>query len=166
MEKVLAGLPSLSIYPVALGSEDAQLQFHVAASPDCSSVLAQTLLQAQSFPGTHNTGRQEVPVRRLDKLLDGSRLLAPVICKIDVQGYELQVLRGFGKLLDSIDYLIVELTNVSFYEGAPNSAEVIAFLAERQFKIVGIYDMYIRNKMCLQADFFLRRDANWSRPTE
>jgi FkbM family methyltransferase len=159
MERVLVGLPRLTIYTIALGDEDATVQFHVSASLDSSSVLEQTPLQAQSFPGTQNLDRQEVPVRRLDHLLDRSALHAPVVCKIDVQGYELNVLRGFGNLLDTVDYLIMELTNVPFYEGAPNSAEVIAFLAVRGFQIHGIYDMYFQDGICLQADFLFARDA-------
>ena len=101
----------------------------------------------------------EIPVRRLDHVLDRSALTGPVICKIDVQGFELNVLRGFGELLDAVDYLIVELTNIPFYEGAPNSADVVSFLADRGFKILGIYAMYMQRGVSLQADFLFGRDA-------
>lgn len=160
MERALEGLPNLTIYPFVVGSVDAMASFHVSASADCSSILEQTPLQAQSFPGTQNAGRQDVSVRRLDHLLDRRTLPGPVICKIDVQGYELNVLRGFGDLLEVVDYLIVELTNVAFYKSAPNSAEVIAFLAKSEFQIMGIYDMYVKNGICLQADFVFGRDPS------
>ena len=157
MEYTLAGEPRLTIYPVALGQEDTTVTFHVSTAADSSSILEQTALQAETFPGTQNAAHVEIPVRRLDHVLDRSALAGPVICKIDVQGFELNVLIGFGGLLDAVDYLIVELTNIPFYEGAPNSADVIAFLAARGFKILGIYSMYLERGVALQADFLFGR---------
>jgi hypothetical protein len=46
---------------------------------------------------------------------------------------------------------------VPFYEGAPNSAEVIAFLAARGFKIMGMYNMYMPEALCLQCDVLFSR---------
>lgn len=152
LERVLHGLPQLTIYPFALGSEEGVVELQVSASADSSSILEQTPLQSTLFPGTQNVDRETISVRRFDRVLDAATLVGPVICKIDVQGYELNVLQGFGNLLDSIDYLIVELTNVPFYEGAPNSAEVIAFLAAQGFKIMGMYNMYMPETLCLQCD--------------
>lgn len=159
MEYALAGLPRLSIYTMALGQEDATALFHVSRSADSSSILAQTPLQAETFPGTQNAAHVDVPVRRLDHVLERSMLTGPVICKIDVQGFELNVLLGFGDLLSAVDYLIVELTNIPFYEGAPNSGDVVAFLASRGFKILGIYGMYTKRGVSLQADFLFGRNA-------
>jgi FkbM family methyltransferase len=159
MERVLAGLPHLMVYPFALGDEDTTAQVHLSASADSSSILDQTSLQAQAFPGTENVGLQEVSVRRLDRILDRSSFISPVICKIDVQGYELNVLRGFGTVLEAVEYMIVELTNLPFYEGAPNSAEVIALLASSGFRLLGIYNMYEQHGICLQADFLFGRNT-------
>jgi FkbM family methyltransferase len=159
MERVLAGLPSLTVYPFALGEQETTTQIHVSSAADSSSILEQTPLQAQSFPGTQNVRRDEIKIRRLDQLLDRATLKAPVLCKIDVQGYELNVLRGFGTFLDAVDYLIVEVTNAPFYAGAPNSAEVIAFLAAHQFRIQGMYNMYMSDGMCLQTDILFYRPS-------
>ena len=157
MARVLKGIARLTIYPIALGAEESQVPLYVSAASDSSSVLKQAPLQSECFPGTHNIGLQEISMRRFDGVIEPSRLRAPVICKIDVQGYQLNVLRGFGDLLQSVDYLIVELTNAEFYEEAPNSAEVIAFLAARGFRVAGLYDIYIKDRICLQADFLFHR---------
>jgi FkbM family methyltransferase len=159
LEYALAGLSRLSVHPVALGKEDSNTVFHVSKSADSSSILQQTPLQSETFPGTQNTADVDIPVRRLDHVLDRAALVGPVICKIDVQGFELNVLLGFGNLLDAIDYLIVELTNIPFYEGAPNSGDVVAFLSSRGFKILGIYGAYMERGVALQADFLFGRNA-------
>jgi FkbM family methyltransferase len=159
MERALAGISSLTVYSFALGEEGTTAQMHVSAAADSSSIFEQTALQSASFPRTQNVGREEVTVQRLDYLLDASMLSSPVICKIDVQGYELKALRGFGSLLSLIDYLIVEVSNVPFYKGAPNSAEVIAFLASNGFAIANIYNMYVKNDVCLQTDILFHRPS-------
>jgi FkbM family methyltransferase len=158
MARVLKGIKHLTIHPIALGAAECRVPIYVSAAPDSSSVLRQAPLQSECFPGTHNIGLEEIVMRRCDVVIGRSQLRAPVVCKIDVQGYELNVLQGFGGLLQSVDYLIVELTNAQFYDGAPNSAEVIAFLAAHGFRVAGLYDMYIKDGICLQADFLFHRN--------
>lgn len=53
---------------------------------------------------------------------------------VDVQGYELEVLRGFGKWLDYFRFLNIECSRVPIYEGEPTAYEVIDYLAEYEFK--------------------------------
>ena len=159
MERVLAGLPRVSIFPFALGEADGSVEFQVSSAADSSSVLKQTKLQSEFFPGTQNIGQHDVQIRRLDNVIDRSALIGPVVCKIDVQGYELNVLKGFGDLIDAVDYLIIEVSNVPFYQGAPNSAEVISFLAERGFRIDGMYNMYGPRSVCLQLDILFSRGS-------
>ncbi|PSO25965.1 hypothetical protein C7G41_28715 [Bradyrhizobium sp. MOS002] len=154
----MSGFSNLTVHGVALGDQDASAHFHVSSSADSSSLLEQTILQRKTFPGTENVGQLKVAVRRFDQIIDPATLTGPVICKIDVQGYELNVLRGFGEIVDDVDYWIIELTNRPFYRGAPNSADVIAYLAARGFGIMGIYNMFEQDGLGLQADFLFSRN--------
>ena len=53
---------------------------------------------------------QQVPTKSLDELADDHRAPTIRLAKIDVEGYELEVLRGAPKLLArGIDYFLVEL---------------------------------------------------------
>jgi len=52
---------------------------------------------------------------------------------IDVQGYELQVLKGFGDLLDKLDRITVECSEVPIYEGGAAASDVAAHLAQYGF---------------------------------
>lgn len=157
MERVLSGVRNLSIEPIALGSENRNSSFYVAGAADSSSLLKQTPLQSQAFPGTANVATESVVIKRLDSVLHAPMIASPVLCKVDVQGYELNVLKGFGDLIRAVDYLIIELSNAPFYDGASNSAEVIAFLAAEDFQILGIYNVYTKDGVGLQADFLLAR---------
>jgi FkbM family methyltransferase len=52
---------------------------------------------------------------------------------IDVQGFELQVLKGFGSRLDPIEMISVELSREPLYDGEAPAHEVCGWLGERGF---------------------------------
>ena len=47
---------------------------------------------------------------------------------IDVQGYELEVLKGGEKTLNGIDYIYTEINNAEVYEDTPHVDELDKFL--------------------------------------
>ena len=55
---------------------------------------------------------------------------------IDVQGMELEVLRGFGDLLKHIDCANIECSRVPVYEGEASAGDVIMFMNEHGFRAV------------------------------
>lgn len=57
----------------------------------------------------------EVNVVRADSILVG--LDRPSLCKIDVEGYELKVLEGFGKIIGTVDVFIVETYLNCLFDG-------------------------------------------------
>src|SRR3546814_6948519 len=71
-----------------------------------------------------------VPVRRLDAVLDPASLPRPVLLKIDVQGFEYEVLEGLGALRDAIRWIFVEVSFVELYQGQRLSADVETLLQE------------------------------------
>jgi hypothetical protein len=78
-------------------------------------------------------------VVRLDDALRVSELPHPVMLKIDVQGFELNVLKGAERSLTDIDHLYIELSFAPLYVGQPLASEVVAWLAQRGFVLAGIY---------------------------
>ncbi len=72
----------------------------------------------QEGKGEQESGGKGTPVkvRRLDSLIDGRELSwdaskGPLFLKVDVEGGELKVLKGMGKHLREVSYLLVELDN-------------------------------------------------------
>lgn len=66
------------------------------------------------------------------------------LLKIDVQGYELQVLRGAERVLQKANVILLELSLIDVNEGAPIFHELIDFLAKRQFVIYDIVEFHRR----------------------
>lgn len=52
---------------------------------------------------------------------------------IDVQGYELEVLKGSDKILEYIDYIIVEVNKVEMYKNCPIVGEIDDYLKKFDF---------------------------------
>jgi FkbM family methyltransferase len=70
-------------------------------------------LAATSRMGLASAGQaiEQIDIRRADGLVAEGIVQAPTICKIDVEGHELKVLEGFGKLLqdDGLEEIFVEV---------------------------------------------------------
>jgi FkbM family methyltransferase len=69
-----------------------------------------------------------LPMTTLDSLVGEHGVRAPILMKLDVQGFELEVLRGGHKLLNSAEVLILEVALLPYNKDAPLLAEVIAFM--------------------------------------
>lgn len=80
------------------------------------------------FNEKHKT---EATTITLDTVIKISKVPYPDLIKIDVQGAELDVLKGATKCLENCSHLILELQRVEYNTGAPLREEVIKWLAER-----------------------------------
>lgn len=85
------------------------------------------------FPERSNAKRNSTTLKTatLDSLAAG--LAGPVFLKADVQGAELEVLRGGTATLDKCEVVQLEVAVAAYNEGAPDMLEVLAFMAERDF---------------------------------
>ena len=54
----------------------------------------------------------------LDKVVADKGWPHPQLMKLDVQGAECEILKGSPKVLESVEWLIVELQHINYNEGA------------------------------------------------
>ena len=80
----------------------------------------------------------EIDIIRLDDEISIEKEIA--LLKIDVQGYELEVLKGATETLKRTSFITLELSNHQSYEGAPLYYELDEYLRNNGFKL---YDMII-----------------------
>lgn len=67
---------------------------------------------------------------------------ANILC-IDVQGYELNVLKGSKKSLNNVEALIVEINRKELYEGCPHVSDLDSFL--KDFNYIRIATKWWKN---------------------
>jgi FkbM family methyltransferase len=77
--------------------------------------------------------------RRLDVVVKEKGFPQPDLIKLDVQGSELDILRGAGDLLNNVEHIILELQKVEYNKGAPRDIEVVEALNEMGFRVANMY---------------------------
>lgn len=157
-QSVFAGDEATTLHRVALGPESKVAQIHVSAKDDSSSLYPIAAMQDALFPGTAEVGTREITVCKLNDRLKADEILSPALLKIDVQGYELEALKGCEVLLAHIDWIYVECSFIELYEGQALASEVLAWIQARGFRLVGAYNMaYDKQGRAIQADFLFSR---------
>lgn len=103
--------------------------------------------------------RSDVPreVRRqtvctLDSLVAKHSFGCPDLLKLDVQGYELEVLKGASAVLQTEPLVLLEVSLLEYNTGAPLLHEVVSWLAERQYRVVEVFDVSRQGATMVQMD--------------
>jgi FkbM family methyltransferase len=146
--------PAVFLTQSAIGPEAGSADIHISARDDSSSLLPITARQNELFPGTAEARVASIRVARLADAVSIDEIVAPALLKIDVQGFEVNVLAGCEELLDRFSWIYVECSFVELYAGQALADDVIGWLRARGFLLEGIYNVsYDRNGCAIQADF-------------
>jgi len=147
--------PNTKLHRLAIGSKEEDVEIHISSRDDSSSLLPITETQSTLFPGTGECSTRIIHVAPLKSVLSENEIQEPALLKIDVQGFELEVLYGCEELIEKFRYLYVECSFVELYEGQALADEVISFLHERHYILNGVYNLcYDIQGKAVQADFF------------
>jgi FkbM family methyltransferase len=147
-----------SLHQIAIGPEEKFLPMHVSRADDSSSLLPISAFQSSLFPGTEEKEIRNIGVKPLNVILSTKGIKSPALLKIDVQGYELEVLKGCLSLLSSFEYIYLECSFMELYSGQALAHEIIAFLEKEGFYLSGVYRLsYDRQGASVQGDFLFKR---------
>jgi FkbM family methyltransferase len=159
----LAGLapavPNFTAWNVAVGEKPGVAELRVNTHSHSSSLLPLKARHKQAFPDARENGTAKVKVVTLDEALAGRTLRPPVFLKLDVQGYESKVLAGAARLLETVDWLMMESSVTALYEGESGLVEMIAIAESRGFAIASVLDALEDpyTEEILQMDLLFRR---------
>jgi FkbM family methyltransferase len=148
----------------ALGDVDGTISINVAGNAGQSSSVLPMLKSHQSaLPAANYIGTEEVPIYRLDSVAPQIlRSADAVFLKVDVQGFEKQVLDGSGSTVnDRCVGMQLELSFVPLYEGGMLVREALDLVYSLGFTLTGLLPCFtdLRDGRTLQADgIFFRSD--------
>ena len=143
-EKLLIKLGStkgVKIENIALGSEKKTATMFVEHSNGGqSSSLLMPALHLLQYPSIKFESSETVNVTTLDEYFNNNDFNYNLIT-LDVQGYELEVLKGSLNVLKNIDYILCEVNRAELYKGCPMINEIDEFLKQFGFeRIVTSWD--------------------------
>jgi FkbM family methyltransferase len=127
-----------------------------------SSILDEHIAQAS------RTGLY--PMQTIDGIVTSRCIDAPDLLKLDVQGYELEVLKGAQRTLKKISAILAEINLIDIHKNVPLLDDLIVFIREKGFVAYDICGLTRRplDQGLWQADFIfvprdsaLRHDKRW-----
>ena len=154
---IFHGRDGISLHVHALGDGSGRADLHMSGRADSSSMLPIGALQTKIFPNTREIGTCSIEVRTLDSLPEHWKSAKRAMLKIDVQGFELHVLRGARDALRHCEFVYVECSEVPLYTGQPLRHEIEAFLLNEGFQIVQRANALWIDCEVIQADYLFRR---------
>jgi FkbM family methyltransferase len=147
-----AGQPNVHVENVAIGEDEGVAVLHRHVHSLSSSLLPATRAARERFSWAVASDDIEVPVRRLDSLFSSEALPRPVLLKVDVQGFESQVLSGATSMLSMISAIIVEQAFEPFYEGQHPFSQTHADLVDAGWELSRVLSIRSEDGMPVEAD--------------
>ena len=133
---------------------------NLAGNSSSSSLLEMSAVQIQAAPHSAYIDTERVAITTLDRLRE--ELVRPgdrVYLKIDVQGFELEVIEGAHTVLPQVQVVDVELSLVPLYDGAPRLQDVHDALAASGFVLRSLSPVFVNPEagQLLQVDGLFTR---------
>jgi FkbM family methyltransferase len=131
--------PLWDCHHFALGPRDGSLELRISHDSIGSSAFTPTARKMELTPEAVQDSTEHAAMRSLASLwrslgCAGTR----AYLKVDVEGFELEVLRGANSVLKDLSYMELELSFAPVYSGAPLFGEVFAFASAHGFDVFAI----------------------------
>ena len=143
--KLAKKFPEREYINEALGAASGAKKFYINETASTSSNYPANLRLLKNFHPDHSRGRKvarilDVPVTTLDTVMP-KHLCAPFI-KIDVQGAELDIMKGGNVFFDKVAVGIsAECWTYPIYEGQPLLHDILAWASVNNFELYGMQEV-------------------------
>jgi len=134
--------PSEQIFNVALGSEDKTVEMFISDrkggvynGAGASSSILEPKKHLTEHPEVTFPTKEKITVKRFDNFVGENDLDISNhnLLNVDVQGYELEVLKGMGEKLNQIELIIAEVNRDETYKECPLIEDIDAYVSEFGF---------------------------------
>jgi len=124
----------IHFFPFGVGSKEEARFFY--KWKDKRNPGASSFLNRKKDTYNQEQTNEKIQIKRLDDVLVECGVTKIDLLCLDIQGFELEALRGLGNLLKEVTYIITETPRgESLYE-APNEEEVMSFFHQHGFKVL------------------------------
>lgn len=154
-----SGDPDWRVLQMALGEQIESRNMSRHQRSDISSLLPLNDFGARIF-GVNSVSEETIRIYRGDVIWPevvptGAQ---SVFLKTDTQGFDMNVLRGFGERLRDIRCIQIEAAFKPIYEGMPRYSEILSFLEKSGFVLSGVFPVSRdTNQAIIEADFVFVR---------
>lgn len=143
------GFSNWTIAPrCAIGSKKEEIEIHISANSVSSTLLHMLDTHLEGAPESKIIGKEKVTVFPLDEIGEQySTSGKNIFLKIDVQGFEQEVLKGAAKFIEKAKGIEMEISLVALYEGQTwLLPEVLEFMKQNGFQLRSIIPAFTDHK--------------------
>jgi FkbM family methyltransferase len=120
---------------MALGASTGEAEINISANSFSSSILPMLDSHLSVAPESGYIHREKVPLRRLDDVLETVAPNRRIFLKLDVQGFESQVLQGAARILPHTLAVQLEMSLLPLYEDEVLMPEMCAIMHAKGFEL-------------------------------
>lgn len=122
-----------TLIQTAIGNIEGNIEMYVeTGTKNGSSSVLKPKVHLQQYPHIHFDSLVNVPITKVDSL----DIPKVNFINIDIQGYELEALKGAKDYLQSVDYIMCEVNKEELYEGCARVEEIDTYLTSYGFERV------------------------------
>jgi len=133
-KKFFSNKKNISFFNFALGEKYSKKILNITKRKDSSSLLKINSIVKNIDHSV--VEKREIEIKSLDEVMKNRNLIKPILAKIDVQGYELEVLKGSSNLLKEIKYIVIEVSENKIYSEQALASNIIEYLNNMNFKVL------------------------------
>ena len=133
-ENIIEIYPQYECVNVAASNVDGVIDFNAAIIGQEQNVGISSVLDRKL--GSIISNRIEIEAARMDSIMGRFKIESFDLCKIDVEGFGLQVLQGFGDKIKDFKAIQIELETKEVWEGQSYYKDVVEYLSEYNFEIL------------------------------
>jgi len=138
---------------VVAATDDQNVEFTIQKTG--SSVYEQT------FEGRASKQKVTLQTKMLDSIVQEKKLTGEFLLKLDVQGYEIEVMKGAKHLLDHTNVVLLESSLLNYNRNAPLIDEIFKYMKQQGFILFDVAELNRKDddNVLSQADLiFCRHD--------
>jgi FkbM family methyltransferase len=159
LERTQTLAPSRVTYEIALLGEKSAKHVEFFVSGTGSSIYHEDTSGSSIYYENTSYPRHSVfmPMTTLDAVMAAHAPIGEVFLKLDVQGAELDVLKGAPGTLERTSTVLLEASLVEYNLGAPRIADAISFMFDHGFMLFDIWDLRRIGPVLAQVDLLFTR---------
>lgn len=146
-------------FQLGLGAGETELLINVSGNAGLSSsILEMKPLHLENFPESATASSEKIAISTIDKQLENIGLPSRnIMLKLDVQGYEAEVLKGASKSLSEIPLCYLEVSITPLYEGEISFLPILNQLSHFGHEVIDVFrGIKAKDGQLLQLDILTK----------
>jgi len=142
---------NIKIFEKALGASNSSITFNVLNNVVSSSIL-QPNERICKYHGSKMNIIKSIQVEqiRLDSIAELKNKEIDIV-KLDLQGYELEALKGMQGIIENIKTITIEVEFIALYQNQALFSDIDIFLRQNNFQLFNLYELWTQQDGQLTA---------------